>query len=186
LRVQFPAGGEGSTGDADVLELALLLVFPALMAYAAASDLFTMTIPNKLSLTIVVAFAAFAMLSGLSWAALGMHVAAGALALVVCFGLFAFGWIGGGDAKLAAATALWLGFNHTLVEYLALSTIAGGLLTLAILVVRGTELPLFALSWDWARRLHDHKTGVPYGIALSGAALLVYPQSPIWMALLAP
>ena len=40
-------------------DIALLTIFPALMAYAAASDLVTMTIPNRLSLTLIAAFAAF-------------------------------------------------------------------------------------------------------------------------------
>ena len=164
-------------------DLAALLVFPALMAFAAASDLLTMTIPNRVSLALVAAFAVFAILGGLSWEAVLMHVAAGALVLAVCFGMFAFGWIGGGDAKLAAATALWLGFQ-TLMEYLLVSTLAGGLLTLAILYLRGVPLPPFAMNWEWLSRLHDRKSGVPYGIALALAALLVYPHSHIWGAVL--
>jgi prepilin peptidase CpaA len=166
-----------------MLDLAALIVFPALMAYAAASDLLTMTIPNRISLALVVVFAVFAVGSGLPWQTLAMHVAAGVLVLTVAFGMFARGWIGGGDAKLAAATALWLGFS-TLVEYLLISTIAGGLLTLAILGLRGWPLPLFALRWDWLSRLHDRRSGVPYGIALAGAALVVYPHSPIWGGML--
>ena len=90
-------------------ETALLLIFPALMAYAAASDLLTMTIPNRLSLALVAGFAAFAILAGLSMQAVLLHLGAGAAVLAASFALFAFGWIGGGDAKLAAATALWLG-----------------------------------------------------------------------------
>ena len=39
------------------------------------------------------------------------HVGAGALMLLVGFGLFAFGWFGGGDAKLMAAVGLWVGFD---------------------------------------------------------------------------
>jgi prepilin peptidase CpaA len=167
-----------------MLDLAALIFFPALMAYAAASDLLTMTIPNKVALALVGCFAVFAIASGLPWHAVAMHVAAGLLVLTACFGMFAFGWIGGGDAKLAAATALWLGFN-TLVEYLLISTLAGGLLTLAILWLRAWPLPIFALRWDWLLRLHDRTSGVPYGIALAGAALAVYPQSPIWVSILA-
>ncbi len=166
-----------------MLDLAALLVFPALMAYAAVSDLLTMTIPNKISLALVIAFAGFAIVGGLPWQALLMHAAAGALVLAVCFAMFAFGWIGGGDAKLAAATALWLGFQ-TLMEYLFISAIAGGFLTLAILLLRGLPLPLFALRWDWLSRLHDRKTGVPYGIALAAAALVVYPHSFVWSTVL--
>jgi prepilin peptidase CpaA len=166
-----------------MLAIAALIVFPALMAYAAASDLLTMTIPNKISLALVICFAGFAIGAGLSWHAIAMHVAAAVLVLTVSFGLFAFRWIGGGDAKLMAATALWLGFN-TLMDYLLISTVAGGLLTLAILSLRGWPLPLFALRWDWLSRLHDKSSGVPYGIALAGAALAVYPHSPIWSGIL--
>ena len=164
-------------------DIALLTIFPALMAYAAASDLVTMTIPNRLSLTLIAAFAAFALAAGLPWGAILTHVAAGALVLAVCFGLFAFRWIGGGDAKLAAAAALWLGFGP-LADYVLLSTIAGGFLTLMILGLRGRPLPAFALGWGWVLRLHERNAGVPYGIALAGAALARYPQSPIWTAVL--
>jgi prepilin peptidase CpaA len=166
-----------------MIEIATLLIFPALMAFAAVSDLLTMTIPNKVSMALVVSFAAFALAGGLQWDAVVMHLAAGAVVLAVCFGMFAFGWIGGGDAKLAAATALWLGF-HTLMEYLLVSTVAGGLLTILILQLRGWPLPCFAMQWSWLSRLHDRHSGVPYGIALAGAALLVYPHSPLWAAVL--
>lgn len=159
---------------------ALLILFPALMAFAAATDLFTMTIPNKVSLALVTGFMLFGLMTGLPWSVLLMHMAAGLLVLVVCFGMFAMGWIGGGDAKLAAATALWFGFQP-LPEYLLLAAVGGGALTLLLLSFRGFPLPGFALGWTWLTRLHDRKSGVPYGIALAMAALVVYPQSPIWM-----
>jgi prepilin peptidase CpaA len=167
-----------------MVDLAPLLIFPALMAYAAASDLLTMTIPNRVSLLLVLSFPVLAILGGLSWDAMLMHVSAGALILMVCFGMFTRGWIGGGDAKLAAATALWLGFD-TLMAYLLMSALAGGMLTLAILSLRLWPLPIFALQWNWLSRLHDRSSGVPYGIALAGAALVVYPHSPIWGGILA-
>ena len=166
-----------------MLEAALLIVFPGLMAYAAASDLLTMTIPNALSLALLAAFGVFAVAAGLPWQAVATHVAAGALLLAVCFTMFAFGWIGGGDAKLATVTAVWLGFDK-LTEYLLVASIAGGLLSVAIILLRTVPLPAFALGWPWLSRLHDQKSGVPYGIALAGAALLVYPESPIWRAVL--
>ena len=161
----------------------VLLIFPALMAFAAASDLLTMTIPNRLTLALAAAFLAVAATGTLGWSDLLHHVAAAALVLAVTFGFFAFGWIGGGDAKLAAAIALWLGFG-VLVEYLFLAALAGGALTLAILALRRLPLPAFAAGWPWLARLHDHRSGVPYGIALAAAALAVYPRSPVWTALL--
>jgi prepilin peptidase CpaA len=173
------AGQEGLC----IMETALLVIFPGLMACAAASDLLTMTIPNKLSLALVVAFAGFALAGTLAWDAILMHVAAGTVVLLLCFAMFAFGWIGGGDAKLAAAIALWFGFG-VLLDYLLLAAVAGGALTIAILCLRGTTLPAFALRWDWLTRLHDRRSGVPYGIALAAAALVIYPHTPIWHAVL--
>ncbi|NNM74942.1 A24 family peptidase [Enterovirga aerilata] len=161
------------------LEIAILVVFPILMAYAAASDLLTMTIPNRLSLALVAGFVALACIGGLTAQAILLHVLAGAFVLAVTFAMFALGWIGGGDAKLAAATALWLGFE-SLLEYLFIAALCGGGLTLAILVLRHFPLPRFALGWTWLSRMHDRRSGVPYGIALAAAALAVYPQSQIW------
>jgi prepilin peptidase CpaA len=161
--------------------IVMLVVFPAVMAYAAASDLLTMTISNRLTIVLVLTFGLCAMLLGLSWAEIGRHVAAGGLVLVICFGMFAAGWIGGGDAKLAAATALWFGFGQ-LGAYLSVAGLAGGLLTIAIIVYRGQPLPALAQDWSWARRLHSPAEGVPYGIALAFSALLLFPKTAIWRA----
>jgi len=162
-----------------VIEEIKLLLFPALMAFAASSDLFTMTISNRLSLALAGGFFPLALISGMGPAALGMHVAAAALVLAVAFVFFAFGWIGGGDAKLAAATALWLGFGH-LFDYLVWSSLLGGGLTLLLLQFRKLALPQLLVRQKWIERLHDTGTGVPYGIALAAAALMVYPTTP-WM-----
>lgn len=162
-----------------MVQLALVILFPFMMAFAASSDLFTMTIPNTLSAAIVAGFVVVAALSGLSAGAIAMHVAAGALVLLVAFAMFAMGWIGGGDAKLAAASSLWLGFD-LLPDYLMISAFGGGLLALGLLGLRQLPLPAFAAGWTWLGRLHDHRTGIPYGIALAGAALALYPHSSVW------
>lgn len=101
--------------------------------------------------------------------------------LVVTFALFAFGWIGGGDAKLAAATALWMGWEN-LADYLLISTFIGGVLTLLILYARKWPLPTSLLRQNWIARLHDKATGVPYGIALAAAGLALFPQTHFWVA----
>src|SRR6266852_4285963 len=100
-----------------ILDIARLLLFPALMAFAAASDLFTMTISNRVSLALMAGFLALAVLSGMGLTDILSHVGAGATVLAVTFACFAMGWVGGGDAKVPAAAALWFGFGH-LMDYL--------------------------------------------------------------------
>src|SRR5215475_10876147 len=94
-----------------------LLLFPALMAFAASSDFFTMTISNKVSLALACGFLVLALAIGMSPAEIGLHAAAAAVVLVVAFVFFTRGWVGGGDAKLTAAIALWFGFDY-LLDYL--------------------------------------------------------------------
>lgn len=164
-----------------MLQVAALVIFPAIMVFAALSDLFTMTISNRISIALVVIFLPFAFLVGMPPEAIGLHVACGAAVLVLTFVLFAVGWIGGGDAKLAAATAVWMGWKN-LGEYGVDTAMIGGALTLAILYARHLPLPSWALAVRWINRLHDRGSGVPYGIALAVAGLLIYPQTVVWNA----
>ncbi|MDQ8727014.1 prepilin peptidase [Bradyrhizobium sp. LHD-71] len=161
------------------LDIARLLIFPALMAFAAVSDFLTMTISNRISLLLIVGFIVLAALGGMSLQAITMHVVAALVVLTFGFTFFAMGWIGGGDAKLAAAAALWFGFEHVTM-YLIYSALVGGLLTLLLLQFRQWPLPASLISQEWAQRLHDRKSGVPYGIALAIGALLIYPETE-WM-----
>ena len=161
-----------------------LFIFPLLMAFAASSDLLTMRISNRLVLVLAAAFLVVAVLMGLPLPQLGMHLAGGLLVLCVAFVFFAFGWIGGGDAKLAAATALWVGFGD-LPPYLVYAALLGGALTLAILLARAWPLPAALTGIGWIGRLHDRKAGIPYGIALALAGILVYPQTMIFERLTA-
>ena len=162
-----------------LLDALRLLVFPTLMAFAAASDLLTMTISNRVSLVLVAGFIVLALAIGMNVTDVAIHVGAGFLVLAIAFGCFACGWIGGGDAKLAASTALWLGFGQ-LLDYLLCASLLGGALTLLILRFRIYPLPNVLAGQEWVVRLHRVDAGVPYGIALALAALLVYPDS-IWM-----
>ena len=162
-----------------VIDALRLLLFPALMAFAASSDLITMTISNRVSLILIAAFFFLAVWTGMPVADIGMHVGAAVSVLVVAFVFFARGWIGGGDAKLASATALWLGFDQ-LLNYLLFASLFGGVLTFLILRFRLMPLPAALANQEWAQRLHRMDTGVPYGIALALAALLIYPDTP-WM-----
>jgi prepilin peptidase CpaA len=154
-------------------------IFPAAMALAAATDLLTMKIPNRLSAALALGYFAAALVARVPLYDVALHTLCGAAMLVLTFGLFSLGWIGGGDAKLAAATALWLGWTP-LADYGLSSAIAGGGLTVVILMARRIALPSFLASQAWIARLHNAKTGIPYGIALALGGMVAYPETPFW------
>ncbi len=161
-------------------EVAVLTVFPLLALFAAMTDVARMTIPNWLTMSLIVGFAIMAPVSGMDLAMVGWHLCAGFGLLAVTFFLFSMGWIGGGDAKYAAAVALWFGWPATL-DFLLISALFGGALTLAIVAFRKMPMPEAMHSQQWLMRLHDPKNGAPYGVALSCGALYVYPNT-IWMS----
>jgi prepilin peptidase CpaA len=160
-------------------DIAKLVLFPGVMAFAACSDLLTMTISNRVSIVLLAGFLLLAMMSGMELRELASHLGAGCSVLIVAFALFTRGWVGGGDAKLAVATAIWLGFDHLLV-YLVYASLFGGALTLLLLQFRLLPLPPALVHQQWIERLHRHNGDVPYGIALAAAAVAVYPQTR-WM-----
>jgi prepilin peptidase CpaA len=159
-----------------ILDIARLLLFPALMAFAAASDLFTMTISNRVSLALLGGFLGLAVFSGMGLHDILLHLGAGSAVLAVAFACFAFGWVGGGDAKIAASAALWFGFGHML-DFLVYASLFGGALTLLLLQFRQWPLPYPLSSQSWLLRLHDRESGIPYGIALAIGALMIYPET---------
>ena len=159
-----------------ILDIARLLLFPALMAFAAASDLFTMTISNRVSLALVAGFLVLAVFSGMGLHDMLSHAGAGAAVLAVAFVCFAMGWVGGGDAKVAAAAALWFGFAH-LLDYLLYASMFGGALTLLLLQFRQWPLPYPFAGQAWLLKLHAKESGIPYGIALAIGALMIYPET---------
>jgi prepilin peptidase CpaA len=166
---------------ANLLFFSTLVIFPALMAFSASSDLFTMTIPNRVCVALVFGYFALAVAVGMPFVTVAIHLSCGLVVLVLTFSLFSKGWIGGGDAKLAAATALWLGWA-LILDYGLIASLLGGVLTLALIMSRKARLPAWAVGVDWVARLHHPESGVPYGIALAAAGLALYPQTPIWRA----
>lgn len=164
-------------------ELLLVAVLPALLVGAAAWDLLSFTIPNIVPAALILFFCVFVALvlssnhdAAFALNALGWHVAAGLAALVCGMALFAAGYVGGGDAKLFAAASLWLGWD-LFFEYTVIASLLGGALTLALLALRRMPLPAMLHGQGWLLKLVDRKSGVPYGIALATAALVMLPES---------
>ena len=166
-----------------MIESSLLLVFPAAMAFAGAMDLLTMTIPNRISLALVAAFIAAALFAGLPAHAVMLHVMSGLLVLAIGIGLFAMGWAGGGDAKLLAAGALWFGLDQV-VPFLVQTGICGACLTLMMVLFRAYPVASLPIP-EWAVKLHRTATGMPYALAISAGALLVFPHTDMFRSLAA-
>ena len=158
-----------------VLSMAIVLVFPVLVVWAAVTDFMTMTIANRISVALVVAGLLALASTGAPLAEFGAHLGAAALVFAVGFACFAMGWMGGGDVKFAAAVALWLGWSH-LLDYAVTFSVYGGLLTLLALFSDRVLDPLPVLKVGFLARFQEHRR-VPYGIALSVAALQIFAQT---------
>jgi prepilin peptidase CpaA len=156
--------------------LAGAIIFPLAMVYAGIMDLVTLKIRNGLVLVLAAAWLVLAPLAGFSFSELGASAVVAVVVFVLVFAFFALGWIGGGDAKLAAVTALWFAPSEALLYYLYAAFI-GGVLTLAILQLRSRLIPMPLFRVAWIANLHDSRTGVPYGAAMAPAALLVFPDT---------
>jgi prepilin peptidase CpaA len=160
------------------VQFLLLMAVPALLAAAAVWDLASFTIPNYLSLALAALFGIFALAAGLSAAAIGLHLLACVIALIIGFTMFALHYIGGGDAKLFAGVALWLG-PHDLVTYSLIATMLGGALTLTLLAIRQLPLPAGLARQGWILKLHDSRSGIPYGVALAAGFFAILPHADI-------
>lgn len=152
--------------------------FAALVLLAAIQDIASFRISNAVSLGLVSLYFATAPFLSRSWSEMGLAVLTCALTLAVALAFFARGWIGGGDGKLAAAIALWLGPTQILPG-LTYAGLAGGALTLCLLAFRALPLPQALAGQPWIARLHDPREGVPYGAALAAGALVAFPKS-VW------
>jgi prepilin peptidase CpaA len=117
-------------------------------------------------------------LGGLTGSAVLAAVGIGAALLAAGVALFAFGWIGGGDAKLMAAAALWMGWP-AVVPFLLFTAVAGGVLALALIGGKTLNRYYPLARPGWALRLLAPESAVPYGLAIAIGALAAFPQSPL-------
>jgi prepilin peptidase CpaA len=149
-----------------------LAIYAVALAAAGLSDIVRYQIPNTASVALVVGFALFA--PALPLAVTGWHVAVGLAVLVATAIGFALRTMGGGDSKLIAATALWIGWDN-LVPFVFLTVLAGGLVGLILLVARRFA-PDPVAAGHWYSRLLTRGEGVPYGVAIALAGLILLPR----------
>lgn len=159
-----------------MIEVLTFTLFPALMIIAGIGDCLTMKIPNWLNGFIGGSFFIAAFLTGMPLEQIGWHIVAGAVVLVAGFGLFAFRFIGGGDAKLLAVAALWLGTGQ-LIEFLVIMTLAGGLLAIAMKFWWWVKLESELRRLDGLKSRLKSSIDLPYGIAITIGALVAFRHS---------
>ncbi len=167
-----------------MLEAAVFLIFPLCLSVAALSDLFTMTIPNRVPLILFASFLLVAPFLGLPLPLIGMHFAGAAIVFLVCFALFAANVMGGGDAKLLSAAALWFGYDLSLLMFVIYVAYIGGLMAILVLMLRSRTQTILAMGLPIPNSLLLAKK-IPYGIAIGIGGFLAYPSSPLVEAALA-
>ncbi|MBM3491016.1 MAG: peptidase [Alphaproteobacteria bacterium] len=151
-------------------------LFAALMLWAIVSDARRFELPNSLSLVLLAGFIAMAAVEPLAWRQIGWHLATGTAVFAIGVALFIARLFGGGDTKLLAAIAVWLGPQRFFL-FLLLMSLAGGALALALLLFRRLPLPAFFSRWQWLKQMHARTGEVPYGVAMGLAGLAVQAGS---------
>ncbi|NIJ27527.1 prepilin peptidase CpaA [Brevundimonas terrae] len=141
-----------------------------------------MTIPNWISVVLVGAFIPVALMLGLSWQDMAVALVLGFAALVIGIALFAFKVLGGGDAKLMAASVIWLGVSGVL-PFLAITALAGGALALLLLSARKWGAVLPVVFPEWMKWLLQPKGDIPYGVAIAVGAVFAFPYSQMLLKL---
>lgn len=151
--------------------------YPVIMIQAGFGDLRTMQIPNRLILLLLAGYVVAALLGGLTLFDIAWSFAAASIVFAFGFIGFSCRWMGGGDVKLLTVSALWLGAGN-LAPFIFYTAIFGAGLTILLLIFRAVRLPVSWQGQEWISRLHHRDTGVPYGVAIAAAAVLVYMRTP--------
>ena len=163
--------------------LATLIAFPVLIIYSASAELLSLRNAGRVSVLLVGAFVVVGFAAQMPVDEILAGLACGFAVLLVTFALFCFGWISSGDAKLVAATAAWIGWDH-LLDFAAVALFLGAGMSLALQLWRARPLPAVFREKNWLTRLHDQAGPIPYGVAAAIAALMLYPGAQDWVRLL--
>jgi prepilin peptidase CpaA len=162
----------------ELIKNLVLSFFAVLVIVAALKDLSSFIIPNWISAALALGFVPAALLVHAPLGDIGISFAVGVGVLVLAAGMFAFGWIGGGDAKLMTAAALWVGLRG-LAPFALYTGLAGGLLAVGLVALRSAWLrPFLDGGPAWARRLATPGESAPYGVAIAVGALAAFPAHP--------
>ncbi|MBS0504097.1 MAG: prepilin peptidase [Proteobacteria bacterium] len=141
----------------------LLALLAILLLVAAATDLKSRVIANQLNLAVALLAPLYWWATGMAmWPDMALQLGLGIAVFAIFAGLFAMGWMGGGDVKLLGALALWLPIIP-FIKLLVIMSLLGGALTLIVLAIHRV------------RKLSANPE-IPYGVAIAIAGLWVISE----------
>jgi prepilin peptidase CpaA len=181
LRADTPDRCHISSGESNLVQMlviALEVAAGALLAYAALCDLASRTIPDGVSILLLLAGVVLQAVQG----DLPVALMAAGLTFAVCAAIWLLGLLGGGDVKLMAASMLVVPAHETL-DFAVLVPLSGGVLAVIYLLLGGMmrapgrrqgPLPFWrravrAEQWRIARR-----GPLPYGVAIAVSAITLF------------
>lgn len=155
--------------------LVMKAAFSAILLLAALSDARRFLIPNAYPMLLLLLFAIAWALGFPFVAPLWSHLLHFAIALGVGMGLFHFGWLGGGDVKLYAATALWFALGNGFSLFLV-TAIGGAVIVILLMAFR---LLRIAIGRGSTEKGQFFKRRIAYGIAIAAGGIAslwwIYP-----------
>ena len=161
------------------MSLLAISILPLALVGAAVSDLYNFKVPNWLNAGLFLAFAPAALVLGAPSGVIVEGLALGAVTLAVGFALFSANIIGGGDAKLLAAAAPWIGFAQ-MGAFVFNLVLAGGALALLLLAFRKAPALPFYADISWLGRLYERANDIPYAVAIAIGGLTVFEATPLF------
>lgn len=167
-----------------IIYIGSVLAALGLGALAGWSDIRRMTIPNYIVVMVLVTFLTGYMAAW--WGGAGIfssfkaHLLAGGIGLIVTFIMFCLKIIGGGDSKLAAAFAVWMG-SGGLSAYLFFMALSGALFAALTLVLKKRKPVKKPFPGSWIARAQAGENVVPYGVPIALGAVAGFIESGLMM-----
>jgi len=146
------------------LALALLGLAFLLLLVIAIGDIRTRIIRNTHVGVLALLFVPFALLVLPDVTTSLYHIGAAFILFVFTFFCFTQKWMGGGDAKLIPAIALWVG-PHGIMPFLFSTAIGGSFVALGLIIWQARRKSKDLTQW--------RKLPLPYGVAIAGGGMLV-------------
>lgn len=149
--------------------LVILVVAVIIMLWGMISDIKQLRIPNAVSVgTLACAILYGALTPQFNWL---MHIGAFVVLFSICFLLFHFHLLGGGDVKLISVMSFWTGFAY-LLPFLLMMTVAGAALAVGLAVIKA--LRGRSKAGENKNQESWRTQAMPYGVAITVAALAYY------------